>query len=68
MAVKVVNKETGETVSGKLAILKEGNVILYSGCMSDKKGGLRGCGKKQVFAADSVSVSADDPAREIKSS
>ncbi len=68
MAVKVVNKETGETISGKLAILKEGEVILYSGSMPDKKGGLRGCGKKQVFAADSVSVSADDPAREIKSS
>jgi len=68
MAVKVVNKETGETISGKLAILKEGNVLLYSGCRPDKKGGLRGCGKRQVFAADSVSVSADDPAREIKSS
>ncbi len=68
MAVKVVNKETGEIISGKLAVLKEGNVILYSGSTSDKKGGLRGCGKKEVFAADSVTVSADDPAAEIKSS
>ena len=67
MTVKVVNRKTGETISGKFAVLQEGNVLLYSGCMSDKKGGLRGCGKKQVFAAERVTVSADDPGREIKS-
>jgi len=67
MAVKVVNKETGEVISGKLAVLKGREVILYSGSTSDKKGGLRGCGKREVFIADSVSVSADDPDTEIKS-
>jgi hypothetical protein len=34
--------------------------------MSDKKGGWRGCGKKTIFAADAVTVKADDPVRELK--
>lgn len=68
MAVKVVNKESGEAYTGKLAVVEKESVSLYSGCMVDKKGGLRGCGKKRVFPAASVSVTADDPAKEIKSS
>lgn len=68
MAVKVVNKATQETYTGKFAQIQKGEVWLYSGCMSDKKGGLRGCGKKQVFPASGVTVTADNPAKEIKSS
>ena len=66
MAVKVVNKKTGETATGKFAAIKGGEVHLYSGCTSDKKGGIRGCGKRTVFPAASVNVTADDPGKEIK--
>lgn len=66
MAVKVVIKETGETITGKFASLEAGKVGLFSGIMSDKKGGFRGCGKKRVLDVDAVTVTADDPDREIK--
>lgn len=66
MAVKVVEKESGKTVLGKFAKLEQGQVLLYSGCMADKKGGLRGCGKKTTFPAAQVNVVADEPALELK--
>jgi hypothetical protein len=66
MAVKVVDKKTGQSFSGKFAVLEKEKVSLWTGCMSDKKGGLRGCGRKHIFDADSVSVNADDPSRELK--
>ena len=68
MAVRVVDRGSGKTAIGKYAVIKEGSVFLYSGCMPDKKGGLRGCGKKSVFPSEAVTVNADDPQREIKSS
>ena len=68
MTVKVTDKQTGKVVAGKYAVIQEGNVNLFSGCMSDKKGGIRGCGKKTVFPAAAVTVTADDPAKEIKTS
>lgn len=66
MAVAVVEKETQKRVMGKFAKLEQGQVLLYSGCMADKKGGLRGCGKKTTFPADGVTVSADEPSMELK--
>lgn len=67
MAVKVVDKQTGKAASGKFADIKGGSVHLWSGAMSDKKGGFRGCGKKVgVFPEASVTISADNPAKEIK--
>lgn len=66
MAVKVVEKATGKVTQGKYAAIKGKEVTLYSGMMSDKKGGWRGCGKCTKFPADAVTVSADDPAKEIK--
>jgi hypothetical protein len=66
MGVKVVDKKTGKETSGKYAVIKGGQVNLYTGIMSDKKGGWRGCGKRLVFPADAVSVIADDPAKELK--
>ncbi|MBI4537878.1 MAG: hypothetical protein HY704_00025 [Gemmatimonadetes bacterium] len=66
MAVTVVVKKTGETVAGKYATIGNGKVNLSSGIMADKKGGFRGCGRKQVFDAADVTVKADDPAKEIK--
>lgn len=66
MAVKVVDKKTGQSFSGKFAMLDKEKVNLWSGSMSDKKGGLRGCGRKQVFDSGNVMVSADDPSRELK--
>ncbi len=66
MAVKVTEKQTGKESAGKFASIEGGKVNLWSGIMSDKKGGWRGCGKKVVFPAESVSVSADDPAKELK--
>ena len=65
MSVKVVERETGKAATGKFAKLNKGQVLLYSGCMADKKGGLRGCGKRSVFTADMVTVVADEPAREL---
>ncbi len=66
MGVTVTIKETGQTVTGKFAAVEGENVGLFSGIMSDKKGGFRGCGKKQVFKAAAVVVKADDPARELR--
>jgi hypothetical protein len=66
MSVKVKDKKTGNEAVGKFAAIKAGEVKLYSGIMSDKKGGWRGCGKSTTFSADDVSVSADDPSKELK--
>ena len=66
MAVKVVIKETGETITGKFASLEADKVGLFSGIMSDKKGGFRGCGKKRVFEVAAVTLTADDPDKELK--
>lgn len=66
MAVKVVVKETGETITGKFASFEGEKVGLFSGVMSDKKGGFRGCGKKRLFDAAAVTVTADDPKKETR--
>jgi len=66
MSVKVVDKKTGKETIGKYAIIASGQVNLYTGMMSDKKGGWRGCGKRLVFPQDNVTVTADDPAKELK--
>jgi hypothetical protein len=66
MAVKVVDKKTGKETAGKFAAVKGGEVSLWTGIMSDKKGGWRGCGKKMVFPADSVNIKADQPDKELK--
>ena len=66
MSVKVMCKNTGREAIGKYASTKNGQVNLYSGIMSDKKGGWRGCGKRIVFPWESVTVTADDPTRELK--
>lgn len=66
MGVKVVDKKTGKETVGKYAAVKGGQVKLYTGIMADKKGGYRGCGKCLVFPAESVTVTADNPAKELK--
>ena len=66
MSVKVVDKKTGKETVGKYIVIKGGQVNLYTGIMSDKKGGWRGCGKRLVFPAESVIVSADDPMKELR--
>ncbi len=66
MSVRVKDKKTGKETTGKYALVKDGQVSLYTGIMSDKKGGWRGCGKRIVFPADIVSVAADDPTKELK--
>ncbi len=66
MSVKVVDKQTGTETIGKYASVKEGQVALYSGIMSDRKGGWRGCGRRQTFSADAVTMTADSPDKEIK--
>ena len=66
MPVTILVKETGEEVKGKFAAIDAENIGLFSGIMSDKKGGFRGCGKKTVFAANAVSVNADEPEKELK--
>ena len=66
MSVRVIDKKTGEETIGKYALVKGGQVSLYTGIMSDKKGGWRGCGKRIVFPDESVTVIADDPAKEFK--
>jgi len=68
MTVKVTNNTTGETFSGKFAALREGEVNLFSGVMSDKKGGFRGCGKKRVFPQQDVTLEADNPSQEVRGS
>ncbi|MBI4213408.1 MAG: hypothetical protein HY534_03795 [Chloroflexi bacterium] len=66
MAVKVVINDTGQALIGKFASFDADKVGLFSGIMSDKKGGFRGCGKKQVFDASAVTVTADDFEKEIR--
>ena len=66
MSVRVVDNETGKESTGKYAVTKGGQVSLYTGIMSDKRGGWRGCGRRRVFQEDSVSVSADEPAKELR--
>lgn len=66
MSVRVVDKKTGKETAGKYASVKDGQVSLYSGIMSDKKGGWRGCGKRIVFPAEIATVTADDPTKELK--
>ncbi len=66
MPVKVTDKKTGKESTGKWAAVKGAEVQLWSGIMSDKKGGWRGCGKRTIFAAADVNVAADDPAKELK--
>ena len=66
MAVTVVVKETGETIAGKFVVIEKDSIGLFSGIMSDKKGGFRGCGKKRVFDAVGVTVSTDNPEMELK--
>lgn len=65
MSVKVIDKQTGEETVGKFALKKGGQLNLYTGIMSNKKGGWRGCGKRIVFPAENVTVTADDPAKEL---
>ncbi|MBI2853185.1 MAG: hypothetical protein HYX84_08875 [Chloroflexi bacterium] len=66
MSVKVIDKNSGKETIGKWASIKGGEVNLFTGIMSDKKGGWRGCGKKIVFPADSVTITADEPGKELK--
>lgn len=66
MTVKVVDKRSGKETIGKHAVIKGGQVSLYTGIMSGKKGGWRGCGKRLQFPADSVTVNADEPSKELK--
>ena len=66
MSVKVVDRKTGRETTGKYAIIKGGQVNLYTGITSNKKGGWRGCGKRFVFPQNGVTVAADDPAKELK--
>ncbi|MDP6770820.1 MAG: hypothetical protein QF704_09010 [Anaerolineales bacterium] len=66
MSVKVTDSQTGEEATGKFALAKGGQINLYTGIMSDKKGGWRGCGKRIVFSAENVIVIADNPAKELK--
>ncbi len=64
--VRVIFKQTGETVVGKFAAIDGQAVGLYSGIMAGKNGAFRGCGRKQTFAAGDVTVEADDPAKEVR--
>ena len=66
MSVKVTDRQTGEEATGKFALAKGGQINLYTGIMSDKKGGWRGCGKRIIFPAENVTVTADDPGKELK--
>ncbi|MDH5364836.1 MAG: hypothetical protein OEW82_06725 [Dehalococcoidia bacterium] len=66
MSVKVVDKKTGKETTGKHAVIKGGQVNLYTGIMSDKKGGWRGCGKRLLFSVENVTVTADEPTKELK--
>ena len=66
MTVRVLVKASGESVAGKYCVVEKGQVALFSGIMSDKKGGFRGCGKKRVFEAAAVTWAADEPVKEVK--
>lgn len=66
MPVRVTD-QTGQTHTGKFADFREGSVSLWSGIMSDKKGGFRGCGRKVgVFPEGEVAIDADEPGRETR--
>jgi hypothetical protein len=47
MTVTVVVKETGERFEGKFAVIQPDKIGCFTGIMSDKKGGFRGCGRKR---------------------
>ena len=66
MSVKVVDRKTGKETTGKYAVIKGDQVSLYTGIMSDKKGSWRGCGKRLLFSADSVIITADESAKELR--
>ena len=66
MGVRVVDKKTGQETVGKYAAIAGDEVKLYTGIMSDKKGGWRGCGKRFVFPSAGVTVAADEPSKELK--
>lgn len=66
MAVRFTMNGTGQAFTGKHAVVEDGKVSLFSGIMSDKKGGFRSCGKKQVFDVSTITVEADNPAKELK--
>lgn len=68
MSVKVVDKNSGQETLGKYAKIASNQVSLYTGIMSDKKGGWRGCGKRIVFSSQDVTVATDDPVKELKQS
>lgn len=67
MAVRVVDKKTGNVVPGKFAVLGGDVVGLYSGITTSKSGAFRGCGRKQTFPTAEVEVEADDPTTELRS-
>lgn len=52
MAVKVIDKKTGKETTGKFAAVKGEEVQLWTGIMSDKKGGWRGCGNQHRLGMD----------------
>ena len=66
MSVKIISYYPHQEHVGKFALIKGDQVNLYTGIMSDKKGGWRGCGKQIVFPADGITITADDPAKELK--
>ena len=66
MAVTILVKNTGEEVKGKAAAIDLESIGLFSGIVSDKKGGFRGCGRKTVFPAASVTITAHEPDKELK--
>jgi hypothetical protein len=66
MPVKIVDKDSGKETVGKWAAFKGQEIHLWSGIMSDKKGGWRGCGKRTVFTAENVKIVADDSTKELK--
>lgn len=66
MSVKVIDKKTGKETTGKYAAIKGGQVNLYPGITSDKKSGWRGCGMRLLFSVNSVTVTADEPTKELK--
>ncbi len=66
MAVKIVLLETGQEHVGKFAIVDKGIVSLFAGIAARKHGGYRGCSKKQNFPMSAVSLTADEPAKEVE--
>lgn len=66
MSVTVVVNDTGESFTGKYALVAAGQVNLYAGRWLDKKGVWRRSSRRQIFVADSVTVTADEPAIELE--